>query len=157
MKPVTTFTTFSAIALSLVLASASGVKALETSGITKTSESMNSSVLIAQAETNSKFITAEKNHSTVGTLKVIEVDGKQYLEFGDDFKTVAGPAVEIILHRDSAVPVNIDEEDYVTIAPIKNFEGTQRYEVPENIDLNEYASVAVWCQEFNVTFGYAQL
>ena len=154
MKP---FTTFSAIALSLVVASASGVKALETNGITKTSEAIDSSVLIAQTETNSKFITAEKNHSTVGTLKVIEVDGKEYLEFGDDFKTVEGPAVEIILHKDSAVPVNIDEEDYVTIAPIESFEGTQLYEVPEDIDLEEYASVAVWCQEFNVTFGYAQL
>ncbi len=151
------FTTLTTIALSLLLTSASGVKALETINQGKSSVSINSSALVAQAETSSKFVTAEKNHPTVGTLKVIEEDGQQYLEFGDDFKTVAGPAVEIILHKDGAVPVNIDEEDYVTIAPIKSFEGTQRYEVPEGIDLNEYASVAVWCQEFNVTFGYAQL
>ncbi|MEO1340639.1 MAG: DM13 domain-containing protein, partial [Cyanobacteria bacterium J06635_13] len=28
---------------------------------------------------------------------------------------------------------------------------------PENVDLSDYASVAVWCEDFNVTFGYAEL
>ena len=151
------FSTFTTIALSLLLTSATGVSALETLSKTEVSVSLNNSILVAKAETSSKFVTAEKDHQTVGTVTIISEDGKQYLEFGDDFQTVEGPAVKIILHKDGTVPVNIEEEDYVTIAPIQSFEGTQRYAVPTDVNLDEYASVAVWCQEFNVTFGYAQL
>lgn len=151
------FTTFTTIALSLLLTSASGVSALETISQTKVSVSLNNSVLVAQAGTFSKFVTAEKDHPTTGTLTIIEKDGKRYIEFRDDFKTVEGPDVKIILHKNAVVPVTVKEEDYTTIASIQSFEGTQRYEIPEGIDVNKYASVAVWCQEFNVTFGYAQL
>ncbi|MGB5631306.1 MAG: DM13 domain-containing protein [Waterburya sp.] len=151
------FNLLTAIAFSVALASTSGVEAIETVNKTQTAISGNNSVLVAQAETNSQFVTAEKGHPTTGTLKVIQKNGQQYIELGDDFQTVEGPAVEIILHKNETVPVNINEEDYVTIAPIQSFEGTQLYEVPEGVDLSTYASVAVWCQEFNVTFGYAQL
>ena len=41
----------------------------------------------------------------------------------------------------------------VMIAPPK----TQRYAIPANINIEDYESVAIWCQEFNVTFGYADI
>ncbi len=152
------FINFSTIALALILVSTPGVNALEAKKANnKTLASINNSLLVAQAEINGKFVTVEKGHSTTGTVSIIEENGKQYLEFGDDFQTVAGPAVKIILHKNNTVPVNIQEENYISIAPIQSFAGTQRYEVPEEVDLNQYASVAVWCEEFNVTFGYAQL
>ena len=102
-----------------------------------------------------QFVAVGSN-STAGTFTVVEEDGKQYIEFSDDFEVSEGPDLEIILHKDQVVESSIEEDDYVSLAPIESFEGNQRYEVPEDVDLDDYASVAVWCEEFNVTFGYAQ-
>jgi len=61
------------------------------------------------------------------------------------------------LHKNQTVKSRIAEEDYISLAPIKSFKGSQRYEIPEGVNLENYASVAVWCEDFNVTFGYAKL
>ncbi|MDY6898910.1 MAG: DM13 domain-containing protein, partial [Cyanobacteriota bacterium] len=29
--------------------------------------------------------------------------------------------------------------------------------IPENVNLADYKSVGIWCEEFNATFGYASL
>jgi len=102
-----------------------------------------------------QFVAVGSN-STEGTFKVVEEDGKTYIEFSEDFEVSEGPDLEIILHKDQVVESSIEEEDYISLAPIESFAGKQRYEVPEDVDLDDYASVAVWCEDFNVTFGYAQ-
>lgn len=109
------------------------------------------------AANSGQFVAVGSRNKTEGTFKIVEENGKQYIEFSDDFEVSEGPDLEIILHKDSTVESNIAEEDYISIAPIESFTGTQRYEVPDGVDLDKYASVAVWCEDFNVTFGYAQL
>ena len=109
------------------------------------------------AAKSAEFVAVGSRNQTQGTFEVVEEDGKQYIEFSDDFEVSEGPDLKIILHADPTVESSIAEGDYVTLAPIESFIGTQRYEVPEDVDLNDYASVAIWCEEFNVTFGYAEL
>lgn len=100
------------------------------------------------------FKSAE--HPTQGGVKVLKENGKTYLEFDGDFKTDSGPDLFVILHRNDTLPITgIKEKDYVSVAPLKNTSGTQRYEIPENINVADFKSVAVWCREFNATFGYA--
>jgi len=148
---------FSTISLTLLLLSTSGVKALENPVTTEASRSTVNKILVAQAEKDSQFVTVDPGHETQGELSIIEEGGKQYIEFGNDFQTGKGPDVEIILHRNKSIPLNIKEENYITIAPIKSFTGVQRYEVPAGIDLGDYGSLGIWCKEFNITFAYAQL
>ncbi len=150
------FTNFISITFSLLLISASNVKAIEVAGNTKAVASQNNRTIVAQAKTLNKFVTLNRNNTT-GTLRIIKENGRQYIELSDDFQTTEGPDLEIILHKNTAVPLNIEEEDYITIAPLKNLQGTQSYLVPENISLDDYASLAIWCKEFNITFGYVQL
>ena len=45
----------------------------------------------------------------------------------------------------------------MSLAPLKGFSGAQRYEIPDNVNLDDYEAVAIWCRKFNVTFGYAKL
>ncbi|MDJ0773135.1 MAG: DM13 domain-containing protein [Mastigocoleus sp. MO_167.B18] len=100
------------------------------------------------------FKSAE--HPTQGEVKVVTENGKKYLQFDGNFKTDSGPDLFVILHRNDTLPITgIKEKDYVSIAPLKNTSGTQRYEIPVNIDISEFKSVAVWCRQFNATFGYA--
>lgn len=111
------------------------------------------STLIAQGT----FVTVEQDHPTQGTAQIIEENGQRYLVFDRAFTTARGPDVQVILYRGSQVPVNLAEEDYVTLAPLQSFDGEQRYAIPADFDLSEFESVGIWCRQFNVTFGYAAL
>ncbi|MEM6403616.1 MAG: DM13 domain-containing protein [Cyanobacteria bacterium P01_D01_bin.116] len=102
-----------------------------------------------------KFVKQEK--ATTGQARIVNINGKNYLEFDRAFSTGEGPDVKVILHRNSNVPLNIKEENYITLAPIKSFKGSQRYAIPENVNLADYKSVGIWCEEFNATFGFAPL
>ncbi|MGD1872319.1 MAG: DM13 domain-containing protein [Mastigocoleus sp.] len=101
------------------------------------------------------FVKQEK--ATTGQAKIVSVNGKRYLKLSKGFSTGSGPDVKVILHKNSNVPLNIKEENYITLARIKSFKGAQTYEIPSNIDLDDYKSVGIWCEEFNATFGYASL
>lgn len=116
--------------------------------------------LMAQAVSvlsSSNFITVEQDHQTTGQVRVIRLNGKRYLDFDSEFTTAQGPDVQIILYRGKTVPLNVSEDDYITLGKLKSFKGSQRYEIPDNIDLDNLKSVGIWCRKFNVTFAYASL
>lgn len=97
-------------------------------------------------------------HPTQGTVSIITEQGKRYLEFDHNFKTDKGPDLFVILHRSDAPPISgIKEKDYVNIAPLQKISGNQRYALPENVNVRDFKSVAIWCRQFNATFGYATL
>ncbi len=101
------------------------------------------------------FVKQEK--ATTGKAKIVSVNGKRYLQFDKAFSTGNGPDVKVILHRNSSVPLNIKEGNYITLARIKSFNGAQTYAIPDSVNLDNYKSVGIWCEEFNATFGYASL
>lgn len=99
----------------------------------------------------------EVDHPTRGRARITNDNGQRYIEFDDNFRTDNGPDLYVILHRDSQVGRNIKQQDYVTIARLRQTSGSQRYQLPNNLQLSDYKSVAIWCRLFNVTFGYAPL
>lgn len=105
------------------------------------------------------FVGAE--HPTQGTARITTDNGKTYLEFGEDFKTDNGPDLVVILHRASDIKsvstppaYSLREQDYVVLGPLEQVSGTQRYAIPETLQLTDYNSAAIWCRQFNATFGY---
>ena len=123
--------------------------------------------LISQANSSTlksgAFVSGE--HETKGTVKIIQAQGKRYIELGQDFSTFdMGPDLVVILHRSNNVigttqppAYPLIAKDYVVIAPLKSFKGLQRYEIGSNVNLAEYQSVGIWCRKFNATFGAATL
>ncbi len=108
------------------------------------------------------FVSGE--HPTQGTVRLINENGQHYVELADNFQTNPGPDLFVILHRSddvigSTVPpaYPIREGDYVTIAPLQQVSGTQRYDLPASLNVDDYASVAIWCRQFNAIFGSASL
>ena len=107
-------------------------------------------------QSSGAFIDAE--HPTKGTASIITENGKKYIQFDDKFKSDNGPDLFVILHKDDQLPITgIKEADYTTIAALKSTNGAQKYEIPENVDVANFKSVAIWCRKFNATFGYAVL
>lgn len=142
--------------LSILLVSSQVAIAQETS-IAKPSSAPE--VIAETSESNliasGSFVTTEQDHPTSGMATVVEENGQRYLVFDDNFTTAEGPDVQVVLHRNSPVPVQLDEENYVTIAPLQSTDGKQRYVLPEDINLEAFQAVSIWCRQFNVSFGYA--
>jgi len=108
------------------------------------------------------FVDGE--HPTQGEARLVEEGDLTFLVFGDDFKTDAGPDLVVVLHRSRDVIAGTEppafplvEGDYVVLEPLQTVAGAQRYAIPAGLNLDDYASAAIWCQQFNATFGAAPL
>lgn len=102
------------------------------------------------------FVAAE--HPTQGTARIVNENGKRYLELDQAFKSDMGPDLHVILHRSAVLPKGgLKEQDYIILSRLRQVRGTQRYAIPDNINLADYRSAAIWCRMFNATFGYAPL
>jgi hypothetical protein len=126
---------------------------------TKSSAQSQNSTIIKSG----KFISGE--HTTQGIARITNKDGKSFIELDQSFKTSeSGPDLVVILHRSDNI-INLTKPpsyplkkgDYIIVAPLQKYSGTQTYPIPENINLGDYKSAAIWCRKFNATFGAATL
>ena len=107
---------------------------------------------------------ASGEHATQGAVTLVSEAGTQTLTFDDAFATSSGPDLVVVLHRSATVLADttppaypLVESDYVVLAPLATTNGTQEYTIPADVNIEEYQSVAIWCQAFNATFGAAAL
>jgi len=89
-------------------------------------------------------------HDVSGKVSVYDIDGKRTLRF-EDFDTVNGPDLFIYLATDTTA------EDFVNLGEIKATKGNVNYEISNDINLEKYDTVLVWCRAFKVLFSYAEL
>lgn len=88
-------------------------------------------------------------HPTSGVAKVNSDNTILRLE---NFSTDNGPVLELYLATDLTV------ENYISLGELQGLMGTFDYNLPNNtIDFNVYKYVIVWCVDFAVNFGYAEL
>ena len=76
-----------------------------------------------------------------------------------DFEVGPGPKYHVYLVPKDKVR---SEEDVKSVTPVdlgrlRAFEGSQRYPVPDNIKLDAYKSVIIWCEQFSVLISPADL
>lgn len=149
--------TLSATTLGLTIAA--GATAVEPTGqLTILQKSTTTEATVIAQVTTGQFVTVDQAKATTGTVSVVTENGQTYLVFDEAFSTATGPDVEVVLYADGPeVPVSIEGSNYVVVDDLQSFEGGQRYLVDASIDINTYQAVAIWCAEFDVTFGYATL
>jgi hypothetical protein len=91
-------------------------------------------------------------HPTSGTVKVLE-DSKdkniKYLVF-ENFKTDAGPDLKVYLAEDTKAM------GFVEISKLDKT-GNFTLTIPASANLDKQKHVLIWCKQFSVLFGYAQL
>ncbi|MDX2232208.1 MAG: DM13 domain-containing protein [Leptolyngbyaceae cyanobacterium bins.349] len=128
-----------------------------------------SSTLMAQ---NPKQLTVVKSgnfksgeHPTQGKVRIVTQNGKTFLDLDQGFKTSSmGPDLVVALHRSGNVlgattppAYPLKKGEYVVLAPLRQFNGAQRYAIPANLNLANFQSAVIWCRRFNATFGAATL
>jgi hypothetical protein len=76
-----------------------------------------------------------------------------------DFEVGPGPKYHIYLVPNEKVRAEkqVEGSKFVDLGRLRSFKGSQRYPVPEGIDLKNYPSVVIWCEQFGVLISPADL
>lgn len=89
-------------------------------------------------------------HPTSGNAKIYEAkDGKRTLVF-ENLKSDAGPDLRIYIANDKAITNFIELSNKVE-------NGNKMYDIPAKADLSKQKFVLIWCKQFSVLFGHAEL
>jgi hypothetical protein len=123
-----------------------------TSALTSTDGITTSTIETPHTIVSGQFVGVNDGiHNAEGQAKVVQLaDGKQLLRF-EDFKATNGPDLYVYLATDTTA------QDYVNLGQLKANIGNQNYEIPEGSNLEKYDTVLVWCKQFSVLFGSAQM
>ncbi len=138
MKKITFF-----ILLAIIFSNCSGTDEIETifEQIENEENIMNETIFVM-----GDFIDGA--HPTSG--KVAVNSDKTVLTF-TDFKTDNGPKLLVYLSTDA------NSTQYIDLGDLKGVSGDFTYSIPSNTDLLKYKLVNIWCVDFSVSFGTAEL
>jgi hypothetical protein len=101
-------------------------------------------------------------HTTSGTVKLVRLADGSHVVRLENLDTSNGPDLRVWL-TDAPVKEGqagwhvFDDGQYVSLGKLKGNKGSQNYAVPADVDPSRYASVSIWCDRFNVSFGAAEL
>ena len=90
-------------------------------------------------------------HNAEGLSKIILLgDGSTILRL-ENFKSTNGPNVHVYLSTDKTA------SNFIDLGRLKANNGNQNYNIPNGTDLAKYSMVLIWCKDFSVLFGSAEL
>lgn len=98
-------------------------------------------------------------HETKGTAAIVQLaDGTRVLRLAD-FATSNGPDVQVYLGKapDATDNETVTNAGFFHVGALKGNLGDQNYDLPADLNLDEYHSVTIWCRRFGVNFGTAPL
>ncbi|WP_405655901.1 DM13 domain-containing protein [Streptomyces sp. RK9] len=107
-----------------------------------------------------KLISHE--HATSGSVRVLRLaDGTRVLRL-TGLETSNGPALRVWLSDAEVKPGKdgwhvFDDGRHVSLGELKGNKGDQNYPLPADVDLDDYRSVTIWCDRFDVSFGATEL
>ena len=52
---------------------------------------------------------------------------------------------------------NYQRDSALHLGPLVDFQGTHQYRIPNDADVSAYDSVTVWCEEYAIPMGFADL
>lgn len=101
-----------------------------------------------------------RSHPGEGVAKVLN-DGteQRFLRF-EEFATDNGPDLNVYLTTADADAAAGDfgaSGQFVDLGDLKGNVGEQNYEIPADVDVNEFDTVVIWCVRFGVAFAAADL
>ena len=78
---------------------------------------------------------------------------------GEDFEVGPGPKFHDYLVPRSGIRKSndLDNQMFVDLGRLRAFKGSQRYAIPDGLNLKNYKSVIIWCEQFSVLISPADL
>ena len=90
-------------------------------------------------------------HNAEGLAKVIPLGQGSIVIRLENFKSTNGPNVHLYMSTDKAA------SNFIDLGRLKANNGNQNYNIPNGTDLVKYNMVSIWCKDFSVLFGSAEL
>ena len=119
-------------------------------GATAIALSVTAMPALAGMNGDSGTFIGQSNHVTTGGVSIVEEGGKFYVELADDFSLDGGPDPRVALG-------NNGYDSDTLLGELRELTGTQRYEIPANVDISDYNQVFIWCEIAGVPLGVATL
>jgi hypothetical protein len=118
----------------------------------QTMPEMTDPVILAQGS----FIEIDVVHGAEGTATIYQLPDSTRVLRLEDFRSTNGPDLHVILSKDSpATTLGSVGEDYIDLGRLKGNVGSQNYDIPAEVDLDDYGSVVIYCVPFHVVFSTA--
>lgn len=101
----------------------------------------------------------KKSFKVSGDWSIVEKDGKTYIKLSSDFRTRNAPDLKIFLSPLAASQTNGDNatDGSILVAPLTSNSGEQTYEIPEGVDLANFKSVLIHCEQYSKLWSAADL
>lgn len=101
----------------------------------------------------------KKSFAVEGTWQIVKEGEDRFLVLSDDFKTRSAPDLKLFLstHTVSEAGNRNATEGSLLIAPLRSNRGGQRYALPENVDLDQYSSVLLHCEQYSKLWAASAL
>ena len=111
----------------------------------------NTTANVSTIRTGSFIGAGDGFHNAEGLAKVIPLgDGSTILRL-ENFKSTNGPNVHLYLATDKTA------SNFIDLGRLKANNGNQNYNIPNGTDLAKYNTALIWCKDFSILFGSAQL
>ena len=97
----------------------------------------------------------KKSFKIKGSWTITQVDGQQVIRFNDDFSTKKGPDLKLFLSKKSVdnLSKNPTFEAPLSLGLIDSNKGQQEYVLPEGVNLDDYESILIHCEQYNKLWG----
>ena len=97
----------------------------------------------------------EKGYAIKGGWKIVNRDESRFIVFDDKFKTKKGPDLKVYLSRKSIEDVQGKSvaQSSIKISPLQSNKGAQEYEIPNDVNLDDYSSLLIHCEAYSHLWG----
>lgn len=129
--------------------------------------------LLFSSQTGDEAASVVRGGTRVATGTFIHADPADPMHYGSggvtlyenlvhleqDFEVGAGPKFHVYLVPDADITpdTRVEETMFVDLGHLKAFVGSQGYPIPLGVDLADYKSVVIWCEQLNLLISSAKL
>ncbi len=102
---------------------------------------------------------AKKSFNSRGVWSIVEEGDERFVVLSDDFRTRGAPDLKIFLSPKAAGELNGDNatDGSFLVAELSSNRGGQRYALPADLDLSQYASIIIHCEQYSKLWSVATL
>lgn len=104
-----------------------------------------------------EFFTVTPGDEVEGSVQIVtDQKGQSFLILNKDFMAARGPNLYVVLHSE-VVPQSYTDQNSIILSRLMAYEGMQVYPIPNNLNLDFFKAVIIYCLKYDVTFGSAPL
>lgn len=116
-------------------------------------------IQVAATTTNTTGEFERRSKRLQGDWEIVQRGERAFIVFSDDFRAARGPDLKVFLS-----PTAYDDvtgttavNGSINIGELKATRGGQEYEIPAGVNLADFQSVLIHCEEFAVLWGGSDL